>query len=116
MGYQGEFCSECASNYYRQRSRCVPCAEGETVKMYIFMATFIAVFNLCLFFLPYDVMNRLFDMICTFQMFRAIGLLTGSQLPEGVLNFYDSLGLIALDYEFGQPGCEGTASNFVYEN
>ena len=49
----------------------MPCAEGETVKMYTFMATFIAVFNLCLFFLPFDVMNSLFDVICTFQMFRA---------------------------------------------
>ena len=113
IGYKGQFCSECARNYYRQRSRCVPCTDGETVKMYIFIGTFIVLFNFCLFFLHYDIMNTLFGVISARQMFRAIGLLGGSALPDGILNFYGSLGLIAMDYEFGQPGCEGTRSDFV---
>ena len=55
----------------------------------------------------------LFDTICTLQTYRAIGLMGSTMLPEAILTFYSKLGLVALDYEFGQPGCEGTPSDFV---
>ena len=81
--------------------------------MQLYLASFVFIFNLCLFVLHYDVMNVLFDTICTLQTYRAIGLMGSTMLPEAVLMLYSKLGLIALDYEFGQPGCEGTQSDFV---
>ena len=46
-------------------------------------------------------------------MFRSIALLSINSLPAGIQSFYIDLGLITLDYEFGKPGCGGTASDFV---
>ena len=68
-GYQGEYCSKCAYNYYRSQQSCLPCKEGETVLMYFFIASFVTIFNLCLFFLHFDIMNCLFDCISTLQMY-----------------------------------------------
>ena len=111
--YTGDFCAECAPNHYRDRYRCVPCVDGQQAMMQLYLASFVFIFNLCLFVLHYDVMNVLFDTICTLQTYRAIGLMGSTMLPEAVLMLYSKLGLIALDYEFGQPGCEGTQSDFV---
>ena len=60
-------------------------------------------FNMGLFFAHYDIMNVMADTIGTLQMFRAIGLMASTGLPEGIYNFYSKLGLLALDVEFGQP-------------
>ena len=104
QGYGGAFCSECARNYYRDNSRCLPCVPGQQHQMRLFILVFIIVFNTCLFFLPYDVMNVVFGTIGTLQTYRAIGLMGSTMLPEAILQFYSKLGLISLDFEFGQPG------------
>ena len=51
--------------------------------------------------------------VCLIQTFRAIGLMGSAMSPEWLLTFYAKLGLIALDLEFAQPGCEGSPSDFV---
>ena len=66
--------------------------------MYIYIAIFVAVFNTCLFLLPFEVMDILFGMIGTLQTFRAIGTMGSTMLPDDMKNFYAKLGLVTLDY------------------
>ena len=82
-GYTGEFCSACADGYYRARHECKECPPGDqTVMLYVFIASFVAIFNGSLFFLHYDIMMCIFDTICTLQVFRAIGIADGMSIAR----------------------------------
>ena len=65
--FVGEYCSKCMPNYFRQGKRCIKCEDGEQLLMYIYIGTFVGIFNSCLFFLPYDVMDVLFGILGTLQ-------------------------------------------------
>ena len=67
--------------------------------------------NVVLFLGPPDLVNTLFDMIATLKTFRAIGLMGSTALPTALLQFYQDLALITLDFEFSQPGCGGVGGD-----
>ena len=63
----------------------------------MYIGAFVLSFNAALFFAHPDIMTALFDMICTFQTFRAIGMMGGDALPPRVLGFYQ------LDHNLHRP-------------
>jgi hypothetical protein len=47
------------------------------------------------------------------KMFRSIGMMSSSVLPDFMQEFYARLAVFTLDFEFAQPGCGGTSSSFM---
>jgi hypothetical protein len=114
-GYAGPFCSICADNYFLELKKCVPCGDCEVCTRMLLIATavFVAVFTLSVFFMSVEMLNHFFSVICYLQSFRAIGKIGGSvALPDEVQKMYNVLGLITLDFQFNQPGCFDTSSDF----
>ena len=114
LGYTGAYCSRCEVGFFLQTKLCVPCgANTTTMLLYIACAAFAILFTLCVFLLPVDVMNHIFGTITMLQTFRGLGTLGSTKLPPFIRQFYATLGLFTLDFEFNQPGCYSTKSDYV---
>jgi len=73
-GYQGDFCSECAEEYYTEGERCLPCTPGEALRLYIALGMFVLVLNLLFFFAHPDLTICFLSAVGHLKTFRAVGL------------------------------------------
>ena len=69
--------------------------------------------NLLLLFIHEDIMSSIFTTITVLQIFRNLGVMGSSVLPQSMQAIYAKLGFVTLDIEFIQPGCLTLASDFV---
>ena len=62
--YAGVQCSNCARGYYEQRGKfCAPCDPQLKNYMTVVLVVFIALFHVAVFFVHYDIVCSIFDII-----------------------------------------------------
>ena len=73
---------QCAPNYYKMGDTCEPCGDSQaTLLLYAATGTFLAVFTLAVFFLPYEAFNSILGVVAALQDLRGLGQMASSELP-----------------------------------
>eukprot|EP00163_Fabomonas_tropica_P005898 TRINITY_DN15545_c0_g1_i1.p1 TRINITY_DN15545_c0_g1~~TRINITY_DN15545_c0_g1_i1.p1 ORF type:complete len:2304 (+),score=581.51 TRINITY_DN15545_c0_g1_i1:550-6912(+) len=112
--FGGEFCTECAKDYYTEGQACLPCgqdaqAQAELISLLLAALIFFGAYTVAVVITTDRNLTNVITVLMTLQLVRAVGSNVSGDLPEVVKRFYAILGLLSMEASFLRPECVGVS-------